>query len=526
MPDSNLVLTRSINPVQRIQGYVERAETVTLATHPLETVTVQKSYPGATVSVYERRPDGIRQTDEHAKIFNRNGEPINNPIGLLPGVAYYSFYAQPGRYDIKFSDAGIDPEFWLEDVAVETLVFNVRDYGARGDGDASPERDDAVAIRAAIETMKTANGGNLANGLGTLYFPNGIYIIRTPIDLPSGITLQGTNSQYSGSAGSNCMLVLATPNSSIFTIKTNRQRIIIRDLGLTTLGVDILPGTRAIDAQEDAPGLSVSGVEFENLTIWSFDRGINVESIEDDPVEWDFNNTRVNHCTIIECNYCIYLSSQNCDFWRIVDCRLGPALRGYGIYLRKVGIITIDSVLGAGAKTHIPTFRTSHSFIYLTPAHGTVTIINCECEAFLASINVAPNPDANIGWPIVVINSTLGDNVALTHNCDYISVGNRYLPDSVVCAENGTDVMIYSFGDIMAPNETDLPQPHYDFMLHGNSRVVTRANRFRVDFQRPARFGGQPGPTAPVLPDAPLAVSPFALGQAQITLCSPTGAPL
>ena len=168
------------------------------------------------------------------------------------------------------------------------------------------------------------------------------------------------------------------------------------------------------------------------------------------------------------------------------------------------------------------------SFIYITPAHGTVTIINCESEGFLSSINVSPSESGNIGWPILVLNSSPGLGVNLSHNCDYVSIGNRYLPGAVQCANNGNDVMIYSFGDIFAPNETDLPSPDYDFILHGNSRVVTRANRYRVDFQRPARFGGQAGPNPPVLNNVALAVASLGLTplgdtKPQTALCNPAG---
>jgi hypothetical protein len=519
---TNLLLGRSPNPVQRVQGFVERSETVTIPGNPPQNIQVQKSYPGATVTVYERKADGKFQSDEPATIFNRDGTFKSNPFTLLPADAFYSFYAQPGRYDIQFS--GTSPEFMLEDMPVESLVFNVRDYGARGDGDAdNPNRDDGVAIRAAVEVMKEANGGPLANGLGTLHFPNGIYIVRTPIDLPSGITLQGTNSQYSGNAGSNCMIVLATEDIPLFTIDTNRQRIIIRDLGMTTLGSDILPGTTAIAGIRTIPGGTVAGIEFDNLTIWGFDRGISVEGA-DGADQWDFNNVRVNHCSIVECNNAIWLNSQNCDFWRIADSRIGAALNGDGIHLEKVGIITIDSVLGAGA-VRFPPHRTAHNFIYLTPAHGTVTIINCQNEGFLYSMRLSSEVESNIGWPIVVLNSSLGAKVLLGHNCDYISLGNRYQPNSVECGPQGTDVMIYSFGDIFAHNIGDLPQdnPQHDFALQGNSRVVSRANRYRCDFQRPARFGGQVGPRAKTLAETALAVSPFMMGEAQVALCDPAG---
>jgi hypothetical protein len=89
MPD------RSRNPVQRIQGYVERAESVKIFTDPTQTIQVQKSYPGSTVTILSRLPNGVGT--EFATIYNRDGSRIDNPIQLGLTTAYYSFYAQSGR---------------------------------------------------------------------------------------------------------------------------------------------------------------------------------------------------------------------------------------------------------------------------------------------------------------------------------------------------------------------------------------------------------------------------------------------
>lgn len=516
---------RTPNPVQKVQGYVEIGSTQITTTDLLPgTVNVQEIYPGAKVRVF------YSGTNTDAYLYDSNGNRALTNQVTADRKGMYSFYVESGQYDVKFFDPNIPPTEPQVEVAetkkikIESRTFNVRDYGARGDNNA----DDWAAILAAIDAMKAANSDPQQpdlpiNGVGTLFFPNGQYRVTRPIDLPSGITVQGTNGQYAGNAISNCMIVLTEPEQSIFRIDTNRQRIIIRDLGMTTLGVDILPGTKAIDGTRNIAGGTVTGIEFDNLTIWGFDRGISVEG-SDGADQWDFNNVKVNHCNIGECNYSIYLNSQNCDFWRIADSRIGAALLGDGIHLEKVGIITIDSVLGAGSVREHP-HRTARSFIYLTPAHGTVTIINCENEGFLFSMRLSAEVESNIGWPIVVLNSALGAEVLLGHNCDYISLGNRYLPGTVKCVEQGNNVMIYSLGDIFARNEDDAPQddPQYDFVLHGDSRVVSRANRYRVDFQRPARFGGQVGPRAETLADTALSVSPFSSGEAQMALCNPAG---
>lgn len=86
--------------------------------------------------------------------------------------------------------------------------------------------------------------------------------------------------------------------------------------------------------------------------------------------------------------------------------------------------------------------------------------------------------------------------------------------------------MIFSFGDIIRGNQDNVPDPDNDFILSGGSRVAARANRFRTDFQRPTRIGGQPEQPASILEDIPLAVSAFTINRTQLALCTPAGVPL
>lgn len=64
--------------------------------------------------------------------------------------------------------------------------FNVRDYGAVGDGVA----DDTVAIEAAITAASAAVGGQLG---AIVYFPTGTYLISNTVIMPNRVGLQGAN---------------------------------------------------------------------------------------------------------------------------------------------------------------------------------------------------------------------------------------------------------------------------------------------------------------------------------------------
>src|SRR6266550_2455528 len=60
-------------------------------------------------------------------------------------------------------------------------VFNIRAYGAKGDGIQS----ETIAIQAAI------NGAAVAGGSGTVHFPAGTYLNTAQLTLASNITLRG-----------------------------------------------------------------------------------------------------------------------------------------------------------------------------------------------------------------------------------------------------------------------------------------------------------------------------------------------
>lgn len=58
--------------------------------------------------------------------------------------------------------------------------FNVKDYGAKGNGTA----DDAGAIKKAIDAADKANGG-------IVYLPAGRYLMNAGVDVPMGVTIRG-----------------------------------------------------------------------------------------------------------------------------------------------------------------------------------------------------------------------------------------------------------------------------------------------------------------------------------------------
>ena len=415
--------------------------------------------------------------------------------GLVIVLGFFSINMAQERLRLGIADGLNRPDAGIQQAQTgsvdlgEVEGLNVKKYGARGNG----KTDDTTAIRAAVQALATAGGGKL-------FFPNGIYPVNSPIDLPSGITIEGTNGAYNG----NCQIRLTVPNTSLFTIGENRRRITIRDIELKASPASVtpytlMPGTAGIRARGAAPSSSFE-IEFKNLTITGFDRGISVEDSRNQGA-WQFDNVSVDHCTFAENNYGIYLDSQNASYWRISNCWITGPAKSYGIYLRQAGFITIDSTTGGGPPAAIRRgVPIAKSFIYATGGRGTLTIINSQAEEIENFLEIVE--PGNYIYPITIINSIIGPNILLRANCILVSMGNYYHADTVKTVEKATDVLIHSFGDTAEyPNNSGLtPKGRSPFQLQANSRVVMGSSIYRFDVGNPATFmrgvgiGADPSP--------------------------------
>ncbi|MGB7926155.1 MAG: glycosyl hydrolase family 28-related protein [Pyrinomonadaceae bacterium] len=457
-----LCLAGAVEARQKLEGFAGITEP-SIASADITAASLSiKTFPGCTVTVY------ITGTDTLANIYaNESGATKENPFIAESTTAAWSFYADNGRYDIRFSGAGIDAPFMQEGVkaldAQET--FNVKNYGAKGKGAAS---DDTAAIQTAVKDIEFVRGGKLI-------FPTGVYHISSKISLPSGIVVEGTNSNYFG----NCRIQLTADNQSIFFIGGNRRRITIRDLELKA---NTTNGTKGIEAAGEYPNSSFQ-IEFDNLSISGFDRGISVEG-HGPRGEWQFENVRVHHTAIGDCKYGIYLNTMNSDYWKIEDCPIGSLSGGYGIYLERSGLVNLDGTYGSGPGGQPP----AKTFIFVGGMHSNLTIINAHCEYYTNWMEVVQ--PHNAVTPITVISSSIHAPILLRANCQFVSIGNNYYPDTIQTVDQGTSVPIYSVGDSFTTPAGVLSG---DFKLQNDSRLAIRSNFARNDFQNPARFTNRVG---------------------------------
>lgn len=131
------------------------------------------------------------------------------------------------------------------------LLVNPKQYGAKGDG----ITDDAAAIQRAVDSLISG---------GTILFPPGVYLISSPIQLPSNVIVQGSG------AATVIKLASGDMNGFFANAKTN---ITVRDLKIIcevagTIGyiggVKLQNSSRSLVENVVFNGLSWSGVLLVN----------------------------------------------------------------------------------------------------------------------------------------------------------------------------------------------------------------------------------------------------------------------
>lgn len=186
------------------------------------------------------------------------------------------------KSDVARQDSDI--QAGLNDVAQQiqgyvkknSFYFNVRDFGAVGDGVA----DDSQAIMTCIAA---------AHGKGVVLIPAGKYLVNQPISIPMDSVIQGagTYDSYTGNPAS--AIYVTTPQSSYDTAAVMcGTNVVIRDI--------CFMGNRA------GTGVGVAGsCTFENVNIQQFNIGLSCSKLwygHFDKLRMLYNNeaVRMNYC--------------------------------------------------------------------------------------------------------------------------------------------------------------------------------------------------------------------------------------
>lgn len=147
--------------------------------------------PGGVVQLFGRNIVRRSETAKLALVPKTGGQPVMVPASS--GGLWRGSFAVPealplGDYRLRLSngDGGDDdfvdagPIHVVAASAEKRPTFNVRDYGAIGDGVVNS----AFAIKAAVDAAQQAGGG-------IVYLPRGRYLMTGTLILPPGVSLKG-----------------------------------------------------------------------------------------------------------------------------------------------------------------------------------------------------------------------------------------------------------------------------------------------------------------------------------------------
>ncbi|CAN5431157.1 hypothetical protein BH10ACI1_BH10ACI1_16610 [soil metagenome] len=336
----------------------------------------------------------------------------------------------------QFSGGGMTYN-WIATPDEKTLGFyNIKDFGAVGDG----RTDDTVAIKSAFAFVASHNGGQVT-------FPEGEYMVSSPITLPSGIVIQGIDGLHSDASTNNVVrknnsrITLVGSNRALFRIGECTEKVTIRDIELYGQSQDRTYGIEAVGAF-----ISSQGFFFERVTFQKFFRGIYGHGLAVTNLEWQFDYVKVlNSRFIYNSDAGLYTNMRNSD-WKIEGClfinpRRTPTQHANSMDFERIGMVTIADTFGGGFAN-----AKGGTFINILDS-GNMTIIGSQTEAMTNSIvyNEVENPYAgDYSYPITVVNSIFGDPILFKARRTFVSTGSLYNGNTFTADER---LRVYSTGD-------------------------------------------------------------------------------
>ena len=352
----------------------------------------------------------------------------------------WCFVGEDKQYRITFPGdqySGPVTYNWIADPpATQAGFYNVRDFGAVGDGQA----DDTIAIRSAFAYIASRNGG-------TVSFPEGDYKVTSTIALPSGVIIQGTgaiqtNAPTSALPRKNPSRIrLSGTNRALFRLGECSTQITMRDIELYSDSTAQTYGVEAVGAYDSA-----GGIIFERVVFNNFSRGIYVYGLPQTNLEWQVDYIKVrNSVFIFNTDAAIYTNARNTD-WKIEGSLfINPGRRANqnadSMRFERAGAVIIEDTYGGGFAN-----AKGGTFVDVLDNSG-LTIIGSSTEAMTNSIviNSERNPLAgNYSGPITIIGSAFGDPIVFNARRTFVSSGNSYAGNTFKANE---DVRVYSTGD-------------------------------------------------------------------------------
>lgn len=357
-----------------------------------------------------------------------------------PSTHKWCFEGEDTNYRITYPGDQYTPTITYTWVATDDArtrgFFNIRDFGAAGDG----RTDDTIAFKSAMAQIASHGGG-------TLTIPEGDYLVTSPVTLPSGLVMQGTTGIQSMASTSNLTrknptrITLAGTNRALFKIGECTEVVTIRDIefyGQSNVGTS---GIEAAGAYDSAQGLYLDRVTFSN-----FNRGINAYGLPQTNLNWQFDYIKINECRFIfNRDTGIYVNIRNTD-WVIegslfINPKHGPGQNGDSMHFERSGAVMIQDTFGGGFAHAL-----GGTFLKVLDSGG-LTVIGSQTEAMLKSFeyNEPKNPGAgDYSYPITFVNSVFHDPVIFNARRTFVSLGSFYGGDTFTADER---LRVYSTGD-------------------------------------------------------------------------------
>ena len=352
----------------------------------------------------------------------------------------WCFQGEDTKYRISFAGDQYTSTVtydWIATPDARTLGFyNIRDFGAVGDG----RTDDTVAIRSALAFVASRNGG-------TVSFPEGDYVVTSPVTLPSGITLQGVSGLHTGASTNNIVkqnpsrITLSGTNRALFRIGECSEHITLRDIELygqttqNTYGIEAVGGF-----------ISSQSFHFERVTFNNFFRGIYAHGLTVTDKNWQFDYIKIVQSRFIyNTDAGIYCDIRNSD-WKIesslfINPKRTATQAANSMHFERAAAVYLEDTFGGG-------FPNAKGGTFLNILDNSIlTVVGSQTEAMTNSLvfNDVNNPYAgDYSHPITFVNSIFGDPIVFKARRTFVSTGNRYDGDTFKADDR---LRVYSTGD-------------------------------------------------------------------------------
>lgn len=323
-------------------------------------------------------------------------------------------------------------------VAKGELVFNVKDYGAKGDG----ATDDTAAVTAAIAAIPATGG--------TLFFPAGTYLTLGGFTIDKPCTIRGEGSaayhNLEGAGSTNCLskVTCTSRTAVLFTVTTTP--VSFRNIALVNTATQAPTAGSAIRVTSS---LLSQRVSYDEVYVAGFYDNVNVEV----GAGWTMHSCHL----VAPVRYALRIQNTvvaDAGDWAISDCDFLSSK-----YDSAAGIRIESSGGGKIVNCKINSFASAHLFqhgidISFSGATGTgdYLISNCSIENVSGNgIHVATDATASM-HQVQIANVQIGLLGVNANNAIVVAAGSANSIETVLIS----DSILAGNGSVAAISLTDV----------------------------------------------------------------------